>query len=112
MVSEIYISREYEDFWGTAKRLAKRDCKRFPLLKNETEHDRATVHLISMVDMFALQFGDFHVREKVASYIERQLFGTLPAEDKICQLTLSVWKSIKDTILGNEVISGEAKNPY
>ena len=50
------IVTQYAEFWEKAQELAKEEIGKYPLKKKETERDRATIHLIGMLEMYGKEF--------------------------------------------------------
>jgi hypothetical protein len=102
MAEQKRIAEEYREFWDSAKTITCQDVYTFPLAGRETIRDRMSCHLISMIEMYSIRYGDPNVRRGVTEFLEKQLFRVPPSEDEVCHLTLDMWRSLKEAILSGE----------
>ena len=108
------VSRDYEELAERAKRLADLDIARFPEYNRKkyrkTWEDRYQIHLIGMMELYVVRFGDPDKRKAIVSFLEKQFFPTADKnrEEMTCHLTYDMWKSLREIILKKpeEVVSG------
>lgn len=103
------IAEEYQEFVETAIELT---AKKFPLALSQTKEgmaereDAYTRHIISMLEMYQIRYGDPEERLRIVTFLESQLFRTPPVADEVSHLTFDMWQDLK-----NAIISGKYKVP-
>ncbi len=101
--NSIQIANDYKEFVNLARELAKEDVTKYPLdKKRESEQDRYEVHLIGMIQLYNIRFGDPDQRLQIVNFLERQLFRTLPIEKETSHLTYDMWEELKKVIISGE----------
>lgn len=97
------IAEAYKLAWSRALTITETDIKENPLVKRETKNDRVTHHLIGMIEMFSIRFGDPETKLRIVDFLEKQLFRDKPLEDEVCHLTYDMFKDLRKTILAGEI---------
>jgi len=101
-IREKEIAKEYEGFLTVANELANKDVELYPLEEKELKRNRMERHLIGMMEMYHIRYGDADQRLRIVEFLEGQLFRVPPIEDETCHLTLDMWRDLRKAILSNE----------
>lgn len=101
------VAEEYKEFTVVAEELTQQWLKLYPLSNYETERDRYEEHMIGMLEMYSIRYGDPEERLRIVDYIEKQLFGKTPTDGTpILPITLKEWRDGER----KAVLSGEYKD--
>ena len=104
---EKQIAEEYQEFVAVATKLTDQQC---PLALSQTKdgmakrEDTYTRHIISMLEMYQIRYGDPKERLCIVTFLESQLFRTPPVADEVSHLTFDMWQDLR-----NAIISGKYK---
>lgn len=93
------IALEYQQFWTLAREISEKELFLYPLGKHEGKRDRLEKHLLGMLEMYHIRYGDPEERLRIVNFLEKQLFRDQPVEDEVCRLTMDMWKDLRHTIL-------------
>jgi hypothetical protein len=93
------VAEEYEEMWNKAMQLGSHDIDKYPLDKKEARRDRVSWHLIGMMEMYSIRYGDIELKKRVLNYLENSLF---PKEKPVCSLTIEQWWWLRQVIMTNE----------
>lgn len=97
------ISEEYKRFWAVAEDLGEKDRAGYPLEGHETVRSRVEKHLLGMLEMYSIRYGDPEERLRIVDFLEKQIFGEgLPSSMEVPGLTLDIWRKLRHTILSGE----------
>ncbi len=96
------IIKEYQEFVNLANALATKDIALYPLEKRQTLRDRFERHLIGMIEMYSLRYGDTRQRMIIMQYLRHQLFPK--PNDKSVQLSIEVWDKLTKDIEEHDYI--------
>jgi hypothetical protein len=109
MNNEKNITDEYHEFVSLAEILASQDLVKYPLQKKEDPRERFSRHLLGMLEMYTIRYGDADERLRIVTFLESQLFTTLPKNEEASHLTYDMWQDLKNTIISGEyTISGKS----
>lgn len=96
------IVEYYQKIWDAAVTLAEKDVGLFPLRTREKQRDRFEKHLLGMMELYSIRYGDPDQRMGIVNFLEKQLFREVPVEGEVCHLTVDMWKDLRQTILLGE----------
>jgi len=97
MIDQKQIASEYGDFFAHANELADKDNAKYPLSKHESNRERFEKHLLGMIEMYSIRYGDPDQRLRIVEYIDKNLFP----DDKSSEVYTS-WGNIRKAILSGE----------
>lgn len=108
---EKQIAEVYERFFVKAENLADRDLSLYPLVKREIRRDRFERHLIGMIELYSIRYGDPDQRLEIVDFLENQLFPVgAKSPEMMCHLSYEIWQDFKKMIVSGEYrILGEEK---
>ena len=96
------IAEDYQEFYRVAEELARGELKDHPLDKRESLWDRLSRHLIGMLEMYSVRYGDPEERLRVVDFLEKQIFGKEVDSFKVSSLSMVTWRRLRHTILSGE----------
>jgi hypothetical protein len=96
MINQQHIANEYQSFVTLANELTEKDIALYQLERKETKHDRFMKHLIGMIEMYSIRYGDPDQRLTIVEYIDKHLFPDDKVNPKVS------WQNIRKTILSGE----------
>ena len=68
-------------------------------------------HLLGMMEMYSIKYGDPDTRRRIMDFLENLLFGNVPFKlrgtDTPCRMTYPKWLEIKKTIIEGEFVDGQ-----
>ena len=94
------IADTYREFFNVAEELAEKDLRKYPVDKHEVARDRLEKHLIGMIELYSIRFGNAMAVRSALDFIERQIFSKSPKEDEVSHLSYEIWKDLRAEILG------------
>ena len=98
IIKEKKITEEYKEFAKVAKEIAEQDLKTSFIKIKDTKksqqyyESQMTKHLVGMIEMYSIRYGDADERLRIVNYIEKN--GV--------QLPNETWDKVKKQILSGE----------
>lgn len=107
---ELEIAEQYSVFCAKSIEEADRDVEKGLAVKTvhfkgERGYEEArTRHLLGMIEMYSVRYGDVDQRRRIVEWLEGKLFG--PEGGGECVLSFTRWTGLKKGILEGEPTNG------